>query len=170
LNQPQSLAGLEPHRLERIAARIGSDIAALRCDGVALCIERDGVPLYDRLHGFADRAAGRALAADDVFVSMSIGKQFTNAVVLACVEQGALSLSTAIGEVLPAFAGSADTVAVAVARLTEAEATPSRRESDFSTRPTQEAHDIPFTGKSQRTSTPPPAPAGAPYGVFSSIY
>lgn len=100
-------AGDARARLARIGASIGADIAAGRCDGAALCIERRGELLYESVQGFADRAGGRTLAADDVFVSMSIGKQFTNVMVLACIEQGALAFSTTLAEVLPAFAGAA---------------------------------------------------------------
>lgn len=107
MGQSQSPAGVDPQRLARIGARIEADIAAGHCDGVALRIERRGEPLFECASGFADRAVGRTLAGGDVFVSMSIGKQFTNAVVLSCVEQGALSLSTTLGELLPAFAGPA---------------------------------------------------------------
>src|SRR5512146_180039 len=49
------------------------------------------------------------------------------------------------------FAGSADTVAVRVARFTAASFTPGTPDSPFSTRATHEAHDIPSTGRVQRT-------------------
>lgn len=100
-------AGTDAQHVGRIAARIEADIAAGRCDGVALAVERHGLPLYRREHGFAERASDRRLTPDDVFVSMSVGKQFTNVVVLRCVEQGALSLSATLDEFLPAFSASA---------------------------------------------------------------
>jgi CubicO group peptidase (beta-lactamase class C family) len=99
--------GIDSTRLARVAAAIDADIAAGRCDGVAICVARHGRVILERASGYADRAAARVLSLDDVFVSMSIGKQFTNVVVLGCVERGALSLATTVGELLPAFANSA---------------------------------------------------------------
>jgi len=90
-------------RLARVGARIDADIAAGRCDGVALRVAHRGRMIYDAVHGFADRARGRMLGHDDVFVSMSIGKQFTNVAVLACVERGDIALGTPLGDLLPAF-------------------------------------------------------------------
>jgi hypothetical protein len=58
------------------------------------------------------------------------------------------------------LSGSAITVAVFVARLTEAMETPSTRERLFSTRATQEAQVIPPTGKVHLTSFPAPPPEG----------
>jgi len=57
------------------------------------------------------------------------------------------------------FSGSAVTVAVFAARLTEARATPSTRDRAFSTRATHEAHVIPSTGKVHLASFPE-APSG----------
>jgi CubicO group peptidase (beta-lactamase class C family) len=91
----------------RLRMAIEADISAGRCDGVALRIERDGDRIYEGYHGFAERASGRALGEDSVFVAMSVGKQFINVLALAAVERGALSLWTQAGEILPAFAGSA---------------------------------------------------------------
>jgi len=60
----------------------------------------------------------------------------------------------------PARCGSTVTVAVFVARLTEASDTPSTRERLFSTRATQEAQVIPSTGKVHLASLPGTDPGG----------
>ncbi|MBL6751508.1 MAG: beta-lactamase family protein [Nevskia sp.] len=95
--------GFDPQRLARVGARIEADIAARRYDGAALCVARRGSLALRTVHGYADRAAGRKLKDSDVFVSFSVGKQFTNAVVLNRVERGDLHLHMQIGEIIPEF-------------------------------------------------------------------
>lgn len=95
--------GFDPERLARLSTRIESDIEARRYDGAALCVSRGGKIAYRDVHGFADRAAGRALREDDVFVTFSIGKQFTNVVVLNRIENGDLHFDMQVGDVIPAF-------------------------------------------------------------------
>lgn len=98
---------LEPSGLERLQRAIDADIAAGRCDGVSLCVDLDGESVVDIRAGYAERAAGRPLRDDDVFVTLSAGKQFANVAVLSAIESGALSFFTQVGEVLPCFSGSA---------------------------------------------------------------
>ncbi len=95
--------GFDASRLQRVGHRIDVDIAADVYDGAALIVSRGGEVVLRHLSGFADRATGRALKADDVFVSFSVGKQFTNAVVLNRIERGDLHLAQQVGDVLPAF-------------------------------------------------------------------
>lgn len=95
--------GVDPARLARLPARIDADIAACRYHGAALAVSRRGETLYRGVHGWADREAGRRLTLDDVFVSFSVGKQFTNVLVLNRVESGALHLHQHVGEIIPEF-------------------------------------------------------------------
>ena len=98
---------LDPSGVERLRRVIDADISAGLCDGVSLCVDIDAAPALEIRAGFAERRVGRALLADDVFVTMSVGKQFTNTVVLAAIDRGELSFLTTVAEVLPCFAGSA---------------------------------------------------------------
>jgi CubicO group peptidase (beta-lactamase class C family) len=95
--------GIDHQRLARLPARIEADIAAGRYNGAALCVSRRGVLAYRGVHGYADRANGRMLDFDDTFVSFSIGKQFTNVMVLNRVESGALHLDMQVGDLIPEF-------------------------------------------------------------------
>lgn len=95
--------GFDPARLARVAARIEADLAAGQYHGAALRVARRGRVVLDLTLGDADRAAGRKLAADDVFISFSIGKQFTNALVLNRVERGDLHLGMQVRELIPGF-------------------------------------------------------------------
>lgn len=90
-------------RLARVVRRLDDDIAAGRYDGAALAVSYRGHEVLREFRGYADREAGRRLGAEDVFVSFSVGKQFTNAVVLNRIERGDLHLAMQVGEVLPAF-------------------------------------------------------------------
>ena len=95
--------GFDEDRLARVALAIDADIAAERCHGAALVVARGGRIALDLVHGFADRGTGRRLGRDAAFVTMSVGKQFTNTVVLALVERGLLRLHQPVAEVLPGF-------------------------------------------------------------------
>ena len=96
--------GFDPARLARVGERIEADMAAGRYHGAALRVARRGQVVLNEIRGHADKAAGRRLLEDDVFVSFSIGKQFTNAVVLNRIERGDLHLAMQVREVIPAFA------------------------------------------------------------------
>jgi len=95
--------GFDEDRLARVARALDADIAAERCHGAALVVARGGRIALDLVHGFADRATGRRLGRDAVFVTMSVGKQFTNTVVLSFVERGLLRLHQPVADVLPGF-------------------------------------------------------------------
>ena len=80
--------GFDLERLGRVGARLHADIAAGRYDGAQLKVSRHGRLVLDAVHGYADRAAARAMRGDEAFVSFSIGKQFTNVLVLNRIERG----------------------------------------------------------------------------------
>ena len=95
--------GFDELRLERVGAAIITDIERERYDGAALFVGRRGQVALREAWGFADRAAGRELSVDDPFFTMSLGKQFTVAVVLNRVERGQLALRMRIAEIIPEF-------------------------------------------------------------------
>ncbi len=95
--------GFDPVRLGRVATRIEQDIAAGRYHGAQLKVGRRGRVVLDAVCGDADRATGRRMRGDESFVSFSIGKQFTNVLVLNRIERGDLHLTLRVGEVIPAF-------------------------------------------------------------------
>ncbi|MFP2906215.1 serine hydrolase domain-containing protein [Pyxidicoccus sp. 3LFB2] len=96
-------AGFDPSRLQRVVEALRNDIQHERYDGAALHVGRRGATVLHAVEGYADRAAKRALTEDMVFVSMSIGKQFLNALVLSYVERGLLGLHMPVQDVLPEF-------------------------------------------------------------------
>jgi CubicO group peptidase (beta-lactamase class C family) len=93
----------DPARLGRVTRAIRSDIEAGLYDGAQIAVGRAGRLVLNEALGFADRAAGRPLAIDDVLVAFSISKQLVVAVILSFVERGLLGLSTPVADVMPAF-------------------------------------------------------------------
>jgi CubicO group peptidase (beta-lactamase class C family) len=96
--------GFDSDRLEGVVRALDADIAAERYDGAALCVTRRGRVVLRTHRGFADRTRGLRLADDAVFASMSVGKQFTNVVVLNRIERGDLRLTMPVCELIPEFA------------------------------------------------------------------
>src|SRR5262249_32401601 len=97
-------AGLDPARLTRLDEALRDDIAAERYDGCELVVGRGGRIAYHAQHGFADRATGRRVEAAQPFVTMSIGKQLTVALVLRAIERGHFTFTTPVAELIPEFA------------------------------------------------------------------
>lgn len=97
-------AGFDPTRLGRVAEAIRRDVDAERYDGCEIVVARRGrVALHQRV-GWADRAARRPVAEAQPFVTMSLGKQFTVALLLSRIERGELALTTRVADVIPEFA------------------------------------------------------------------
>ncbi|HEY2388592.1 MAG TPA: serine hydrolase domain-containing protein [Candidatus Binatia bacterium] len=97
-------AGFDAARLVRLDEAITADIAAERYDGCELVVARRGVVAYRAHHGFADRAAGTRVVPGQLFITMSIGKQLTVALVLRAIERGHFALTTPVADLIPAFA------------------------------------------------------------------
>ena len=95
--------GFDEARLARVREQLEADVAAERCHGASLLVARRGQVVLDHTLGFSDRAGGAKLASDAVFTSLSVGKQFTGALVLGLVERGALRLHAPVASVIPEF-------------------------------------------------------------------
>ncbi|MEQ8496358.1 MAG: serine hydrolase domain-containing protein, partial [Gammaproteobacteria bacterium] len=74
-----------------------------RCHGVRMMVARRGEVVLDLTEGWADRAAGKPMATDSVFATMSVAKQFTNVLALSLVERGLLKLHAPVEELIPGF-------------------------------------------------------------------
>lgn len=96
--------GFDEGRLDRLRAVVQGDIEAERYDGCVLLVARRGRIALCEAFGFAERAASRRARTDDVFFSMSIAKQLTNALVMTRVESGAIRLNSPVADVIPEFA------------------------------------------------------------------
>ena len=100
--QPRE-AGFDPERLALLGRAIDADIEAERYDGCEVVVARGGIVAYHGTHGWADRAARRRVERGQRFITMSIGKQLTVALVLRCIEEGHFGLTTPVAELIPEF-------------------------------------------------------------------
>lgn len=101
---PAAQAGMNEEALKRLDAGILADIHAEMCDGAAYLVARGGKVVRNSAVGLTDLNRGRAARTDDLFCMMSVSKSFTAALVLRLCDQGRLSLSTRIGDIVPEFA------------------------------------------------------------------
>ena len=96
----------KPEKLDRATAlgtMVEQDVAAERYDGAVVRVARGGDTLLEAAIGFADRAKNRMLKLDDVFLTFSIAKQFTHALILNRIDRGELALTTRVADVIPEF-------------------------------------------------------------------
>ncbi|MCF4166458.1 beta-lactamase family protein [Zavarzinia compransoris] len=94
----------DPDRLARLPAAILADVEAARIDGAEVLVARGGRIVLHQAIGYAHRESERRMDIGDVFMSMSVSKQFTNMAVLQCVERGDLAIDTPVAAVIPEFA------------------------------------------------------------------
>ncbi|MCC6763782.1 MAG: beta-lactamase family protein [Deltaproteobacteria bacterium] len=95
--------GLDPDRLARLVAAIEADVGAERYDGAVVLVARGGQVALHAAIGWADRAARRRAALDDVFTIFSVTKTLTTVALLMRIDRGEIALTTPVAEVLPEF-------------------------------------------------------------------
>ena len=95
--------GFDEARLARVGQTIKRDLEAGNYHGASMIVARKGSVVLELVEGYSDRQAGKRLASDAVFSTMSVAKQFTNVLALSLVERGALRLHAPIAEWLPEF-------------------------------------------------------------------
>jgi CubicO group peptidase (beta-lactamase class C family) len=97
--------GFSTDRLAHLVSAIRHDIDKELYDGAQVIVARNGEVAVQESLGFADRGAGRAMTADDVFKVFSLTKAFINALVLRAIDRGEMSLQTRVVDVIPEFWG-----------------------------------------------------------------
>ena len=93
---------LEP-LAQRVDAVIDQAVAAGRIVGTVVLVSENGLPLYERAAGHADRESGTATSLHTVFRLASLTKPLTAAAALALVERGLLGFDDPIAKFLPRF-------------------------------------------------------------------
>ncbi len=102
--------GFSVARLARIDSVLQRYVDAQQVAGVVALVLKDGVPVYERSLGWADREAQRQMTDDVVFRIASQSKAITSAAVMMLVEEGKLGLADPVSRFIPGFARA--TVAV----------------------------------------------------------
>jgi CubicO group peptidase (beta-lactamase class C family) len=98
-----SKLGLNQDRLNHLKQTIEKDIGKGTYDGAVYIVARHGKIAMHEAVGKTDMENDRKAEVDDVFFIMSITKQLTTTKVLMDVEQGKLTLTTPICEIIPEF-------------------------------------------------------------------
>ena len=101
--QPFERPGLDRERLDRLEAHFEAQVAGEARAGYAILIAQRGEAVYERYIGAADRAAGRAVAADTPFRLASLTKPIVSLAALMLYEEGAFQLSDPVARYLPVF-------------------------------------------------------------------
>lgn len=71
--------------------------------GAVALVLRDGVPVYERAVGWADKESARRMQSDTLFRIASQSKAITSAAALALMEEGKLLLGDPVGRYIPEF-------------------------------------------------------------------
>jgi CubicO group peptidase (beta-lactamase class C family) len=87
----------------RLDAAIDRAVAERRIVGTVVLVARDGVPVYRRAAGLADREAGVPMREDTIFRLASVSKPLVSAAVMTLVEEGRLGLDEPVTGFLPGF-------------------------------------------------------------------
>jgi CubicO group peptidase (beta-lactamase class C family) len=95
--------GFDKARLRRLSDTLKRQIDSGYIHGAAMRVSRCGHVVVDFMDGYAEKATGRRLARDSVFVTMSAAKPFTAVLVLSLVERGLLRLHSPVADVIPEF-------------------------------------------------------------------
>lgn len=95
--------GLDPDRLNRLAAVIEEDTEQGLYDGAVFVVGRRGKIAMHKALGFSDLENKRTAKIDDVFHLFSISKQLSAVAVLMAIEQGKFTLTTKVKEVITEF-------------------------------------------------------------------
>ena len=99
-------AGADPDKLRHAFGLLETWVDEGVLPGAAALVARGGQIAGEAYLGLADRARGRPATAGTIWSLASITKPVTATAVMLLVEQGALSLDTQVGSLLPEFLGA----------------------------------------------------------------
>lgn len=89
--------------IARLVGSIQRDVDSSLYDGAVVAMAHRGEIVLEQAIGFSDRDAGRLAKTDDVFRVLSLSKAFTVATVFQAIEDGLLSFTTRVVDVIPEF-------------------------------------------------------------------
>jgi CubicO group peptidase (beta-lactamase class C family) len=93
----------DQERLGRIDRLLQRYVDENRVAGAVALILQEGKPVYERAVGWADKEAGRRMAANTIFRIASQTKAFTSTAVLALVEEGKIGIDEPVSHFIPTF-------------------------------------------------------------------
>ncbi|SOE94932.1 CubicO group peptidase, beta-lactamase class C family [Burkholderia sp. D7] len=103
MNRKDHVPGASIASAERLDAVVDGALAQQRLVGAVVLVAHDGVPVYRRAAGFADRELGQPMRDDALFRLASISKPIVSSAAMALVAQQRLQLDDTIERWLPEF-------------------------------------------------------------------
>ncbi len=94
--------------LSAFAESVAADVEADGVGGMTVALARDGEVLWSGAYGWADPEAGIAAARETVYRTGSISKSVTAVLMAILVDDGTVSLSTPLDELVPEARGMAE--------------------------------------------------------------
>ena len=96
-------ASFSAERAARIDALLQRYVDEGHIPGAVGLVLRDGVPVYEKAFGWADKEAGRKMTTDTIFRIASQTKAITSTAVLALMEEGRIGLAEPVWHFIPTF-------------------------------------------------------------------
>ncbi|MFC2996277.1 serine hydrolase domain-containing protein [Acinetobacter sichuanensis] len=100
-----NVKGLDVTALTRLQEVIQKDIDDNVYDGANIIVARHGEIGLSAALGWADKSAQRDTKIDDLYTIFSMTKAFTNFLILRAIDQGLLSFTTKVIDIIPEFLG-----------------------------------------------------------------
>ena len=101
---PPAGAELSIEKLSAIDDFINGEVAAGRIPGAIVLIQRHGKPVYLKLFGKRDVAAGTPMTMDAIFPIHSVTKTITSVAAMMLVDRGKVALDDPVSKYIPSFA------------------------------------------------------------------
>jgi CubicO group peptidase (beta-lactamase class C family) len=111
-------AGFSAERLARVDSTFDRMVASGELVGAVALVLRDGVPVYERAFGWADREAGRRMGADAIFRIASQTKALTSVAIMILAEEGRLGINDPVARYIPAYGRTTVSVMTDSGRIT----------------------------------------------------
>ena len=92
-----------PDRLARLDQFLQQYVDQGKIAGAVALVTRDGVPVYERAVGWADKEAGRRMTPDTLFRIASQTKAITSTAILALMEEGKIAIDEPVSHFIPTF-------------------------------------------------------------------
>ena len=101
----------DPARAAVIDRALQRYVDSDRVAGIVALAMQDGQVVYEKAFGWADKEAGRRMTTDTIFRIASQSKALTSAAIMQLIEEGALTLNTRVGTLIPSFTRTSVAVA-----------------------------------------------------------
>lgn len=103
---PARSAAFVPERLQRIDNVMNDYVTRGTLPGSVVLVLHDGVPVYNKAFGWADKEAGRKMTTDSLFRIASQTKAITSTAIMMLWEEGKLLPTDRVSRYVPSFSST----------------------------------------------------------------